>query len=282
MKPQLELIDREMNSSIHAFFYENDCFSSPWHYHEEYELTLILKSSGIRYTGNSIENFYPGDLVLVGPSVPHYWKNDAGYTDGVSSICIQWNHEALNSFIADSIEFHQVQTLLHHSKFGVRIHPSLEFNVEGKFKEIVDLEPGKKMVAFIDLLLELSRVPRIKTLSGVGKGLSVDEQSDGRIQSILNYIGANYTRKIAIKDMAELTFMTEVSFCKFFKRRFNKSFTTYLNEFRIRKTCQLLRDTEQKLIDVALNCGYENMSFFHRQFKKYLEMTPSEYRVVYK
>ncbi|WP_405294335.1 AraC family transcriptional regulator [Algibacter sp. Ld11] len=282
MKPQLELIEREIDSSIHTFYYENDCFSSPWHYHEEYELTLILKGSGIRYTGNSIENFYPGDLVLVGPSLPHYWKNDAAYTGGVISICIQWNHEVLNKFIEDSIEFYQIQALLQHAKFGVRIHPLFKDNVEDKFKKIVDLEPGKKMVAFIDLLLELAQAPKIKTLSGVVKGLSVDKQSDNRIQKILNYISTNYTKKISIKEMAELTFMTEISFCKFFKRRFNKSFTNYLNEFRIRKTCQLLRDTNQKLIDVALNCGYENMSFFHRQFKKYLKITPGEYRMLYK
>ncbi|KAA1246406.1 AraC family transcriptional regulator [Aquimarina sp. RZ0] len=79
--------------------------------------------------------------------------------------------------------------------------------------------------------------------------------------------------------MADLVFLTEISFCKFFKRNFNKSFTNYLNEFRIRKSCQLLRQTNKKLLDIAEECGYENMSFFHRQFKKYIKKTPSEYRI---
>ena len=282
MEPQLELIPNALNSSIYAFLYENDNFADPWHYHKEYELTLILKSSGIRYMGNSIDDFYPGDLVLVGPSLPHCWKNESGYAEGVRSICIQWHHEVLDKFIEESIEFHDIRILLQHAQYGTRILHTPAQRIKEKLLQLLSMEPAKKMIFFLELLLELSGNKEKVVLSGVGKGLTTDSQGDKRIQGILQFIGENHTRKITIKDMADLTFMTEVSFCKFFKRRFRKSFTNYLNEFRIRKSCQLLRETDKKLIDVAMDCGYENMSFFHRQFKKYLSMTPNEYRLLHK
>ena len=79
-------------------------------------------------------------------------------------------------------------------------------------------------------------------------------------------------------NMASITFMTNSAFCKYFKKHFKKSFSNYLNEYRIRKACLLLQETDKKLLEIALDCGYENMPFFHRQFKKYLYTTPSEYR----
>ena len=75
--------------------------------------------------------------------------------------------------------------------------------------------------------------------------------------------------------------MTKVSFCKYFKKQFDKTFTQYLNEFRIRKTCQGLQESNQQVTQIAMECGYENMSFFHRQFKKYVGITPAKYRSQY-
>jgi YesN/AraC family two-component response regulator len=115
-------------------------------------------------------------------------------------------------------------------------------------------------------------------LSEKGNLYQYSKKPDPRIKNILDFIENHYQRKIKIEELATLTFMTEGAFCKYFKKQFKRSFTNFLNEFRIRKACVLLQDTNKKLLDIALNCGYENMSFFHRQFKKYIKMTPLEYK----
>ncbi|MFY0627099.1 MAG: AraC family transcriptional regulator [Reichenbachiella sp.] len=278
MKPQLEVISHELDSSIHAFKYENSHFDTPWHYHTEFELTYVVESSGIRYVGNSVENFYPGDLILIGSSLPHCWKNDLNYTGRAQSICIQWDHAILHKFILESVEFSLIQSLLNQSQYGVQFQHQGKENIASKLNAIISAAPGKKMIYFLDLLLSLSELSNQQLLSGIKNEFMANEQSDLRIQNIVKYVSENFDSKITIGNMAELTFMTETSFCKFFKRRFEKSFTNYLNEFRVRKVCQFLRESDKKLIEIAMNCGYENMSFFHRQFKKYLSCTPVEYR----
>ncbi|WP_109830933.1 AraC family transcriptional regulator [Reichenbachiella versicolor] len=278
MKPQHEHINYEIDSSIHVFKYVNKNFESPWHYHEEFELTFVIKSSGIRYVGNSIDDFYVGDLVLLGPSVPHSWKNNGGYTDGAESICVQWKQEVLNQFLSNSIEFHAIHQMLQKAKLGLRFNLT-SCDVESTLLSLLDLEPAPRLLTFLNLLWKLTQLEHI-TISAIGDFV-LDEATDQRVHRVLRHIDDNYNHKITLGEVSDLTFMTEVSFCKFFKRRFNKSFTNYLNEFRIRKVCQLLRESDHKLIEIAMSCGYDNMSFFHRQFKKYMDMTPKEYRSRY-
>ncbi|AUP80377.1 AraC family transcriptional regulator [Flavivirga eckloniae] len=279
MKPQLELIPHEIDGSIHAFIYENDRFDAPWHYHKDYELTYIIKSSGIRYAGNSIDHFVPGDLVFIGENVPHCWKNEKGYSNGVKSACVQWDSSVLDKFISSNIELKSIYNLLEASKFGVK-YTNMVFNeaICKKLERLCGSKPAKKIIDLLDILLELANCNDKELLSLVGTRYKFSEKSDSRTMSILNYIDEKYQERITIQDMADLTFMTRSAFCKYFKKQFSRSFTNYLNEFRIRKVCLLLQDTDSKLLDLAYSCGYENMSFFHRQFKKYLAMTPTEYR----
>lgn len=279
MKPQLELIPHKIDGSIHTFIYENINFDAPWHYHKDYELTYIIKSSGIRYAGNSIDHFVPGDLVFIGENVPHCWKNEKGYSNGVKSACVQWDSNVLDTFISSNIELKSIHKLLEASRFGVKF-TNIAFNktISKRLEKLCDSKPEKRIIDLLDILLELANCDHKELLSIEGTRYKFSEKSDSRIMSILNYIDEKYQEKITIQDMADLTFMTRGAFCKYFKKQFNRSFTNYLNEIRIRKVCLLLQETDNKLLDLAYRCGYENMSFFHRQFKKYLSMTPMEYR----
>lgn len=279
MKLKLELIPYELGGSIHSFLYENSHFSTPWHYHQEFELTYIIKSNGIRHIGSSIDNFTTNDLVLIGKNVPHCWKNDKGYSDGVRSSCVQWNETVFEAFINGNSEFKSIQKLLDLSKSGLKF-TNYEFasQIGKRLEEMIREEPAKKLLTLLNILLDLSQNSERKILSVEGERYEHTGKSDLRIKSILDYIEDNFHQKISLKELADLTFMTEVSFCKYFKKQFNRSFTNYLNEFRIRKVCVMLQNTDHKLLEVAMKCGYENMSFFHRQFKKYVDMSPQEYR----
>ncbi len=279
MKPQLELIPHEIDGSIHAFVYENDFFDAPWHYHKDYELTYIVKSSGIRYVGNSVDNFVSGDLIFIGENVPHCWKNDKGYSSGVKSTCVQWDSNVLDKFVNSTIELKSIRKLLETSRFGIKF-TNKAFNemINKRLEKLCHFRPEKRIIDLLDILLALSNCIDKELLAMGGERYKFSKKSDTRITSILNYIDTKYQEKITIQDMANLTFMTRSAFCKYFKKQFSRSFTNYLNEFRIRKVCLLLQETDNKLLDIALMCGYENMSFFHRQFKKYLKQTPLEYR----
>ncbi|MDW7694795.1 AraC family transcriptional regulator [Flammeovirgaceae bacterium SG7u.111] len=282
MRPKLELVPHDLDSSIHAFFYENNHFDAPWHYHEEFELTYIRQSSGIRYVGSSIDNFQPGDLVLLGSSLPHTWKNDPTYSAGSASICIQWSPQIFEEFLDKIVEFQPIRLLLSRADHGLHFEESGQTAEIGKQLEALpQIEGARKIMAFMEVLLSLSQLKEVKALSGSGGKLLKTDESDHRVKDIVTFIEQNFTRKITIGEMSDLTFMTKVSFCKYFKKQFSKSFTHYLNEFRIRKVCQGLQDTDFSINQLAMECGYENMSFFHRQFKKFVGLTPATYRSKY-
>ncbi len=282
MKARLELIPHELNSSIYAFIYDNHCFESPWHYHDELELTYIKKGNGIRYVGNSIHNYQAGDLVLLGTTLPHAWKNSEGYSEGVSSLCIQWKPKVLEPLLDNLIEFRAINKLIKAAQQGLHFPQTAETDQIVRQMDLLLQQDGtEKILTFLNILNLLTKHKSSDPLCGLGDDFIWNETNDHRVVDILKYVETNFNKHICIANMAEITFMTNVSFCKYFKKQFNKSFTNYLNEYRIRKACQILQESDHPLIHIALQCGYENMSFFHRQFKKYLTKTPNEYRSSY-
>ncbi|MGY6649675.1 AraC family transcriptional regulator [Wenyingzhuangia sp. IMCC45574] len=279
MKPHLEHIPHELKGSIYAYIYQNESFTTPWHYHEDLELTYILKSSGIRHVGNHIDNFTKGDLVLIGKNVPHCWKNDTDYKNGAISSCIQWNESVFKNLLDSNLDLQNIQQLIHQSEVGIKFtNPSFNLRMGERIKKMAELEAGKKFIELLDILNELANCKSKFLLSVKENASQYSKKTDTRIKAILDHIDASYSEKICIKDMTDITFMTEGAFCKYFKKQFKKSFTNYLNEFRVRKACILLQETDDKLFEIGAKCGYENLSFFHRQFKKYTQMTPREYR----
>jgi len=67
-------------------------------------------------------------------------------------------------------------------------------------------------------------------------------------------------------------------FCRYFKKNIGKTITEYINDVRIEKAAQALAETNDKIIDIAQNCGYENVSYFIRRFRRTKGMTPVQYR----
>ncbi|WP_066631446.1 AraC family transcriptional regulator [Labilibacter marinus] len=282
MKAKLEVVPHKVDSSIAAFYYNENHFDAPWHYHDELELTYITQSSGVRYVGNSIKSFQPGDMVLNGPLLPHSWQNAPNYQGGASSIYVQWLAEEFTEIITKLTEFHSIKTMLDRANSGIFFKASKEVHLIGnRLMALPALSGAQQIMNFIDILLELSYINNYDLLSEPGNHFFRYRETDNRVKDIFAFIDENYVRKISVDNMADLTFMTKSSFCKFFKNYFNKTFTQYLNEYRIHRICRELQETAMPVSQIALNCGYENMSYFHRQFKSVTGMTPASYRLKY-
>lgn len=109
-----------------------------------------------------------------------------------------------------------------------------------------------------------------------------DSYKVANTKKILTYLQENYAGKITIDDMAEQLGMNAQYFCRYFKKLTGKTPTGYLNELRIEKAAELLADTERKIIDIAMACGYENMGYFIKRFTQQKGMKPSAYRIFIK
>lgn len=98
------------------------------------------------------------------------------------------------------------------------------------------------------------------------------------LKKVLQYIGEHYSSPIRLSELAELVNMNEQYFCRYFKKNIGKTITEYINVIRVEKAATALAETEDKIIDIAAACGFDNIGYFIRRFKKEKGMTPSEYR----
>lgn len=112
--------------------------------------------------------------------------------------------------------------------------------------------------------------------------LSADSPApDYRVEVVkrsLSYMKEHYREKIYISDLADQVNMNEQYFCRFFKKIIGKSPMEYLNEMRIKQSMRLLRDTDESVMNISLECGFNNLGNYMRTFKKHIGSTPLQYR----
>jgi len=281
MKALYERILPQESSSFNAFGYELEEFDNPWHYHPEYELTYILSSRGVRYTGNSFENFEENDFVLLGPNLPHCWKNTGIQTGNSSAIVIQWDENLLGSNWMKHHEFRAIHQLLQLSDRGIRFDKKLALKFKERLHHLLGMSSFDKLLFFLQLLQELSHSKEFKILCDRSFEDQLNHEDHDRVNRIHQFVRKNYKQKITLKNMADEIHMTEESFSRFFSKLMNKPFFSFLNEYRINAACKLLIESDISVTQVSHECGFESLPFFYRQFKRYKGSSPKQFRAAY-
>ena len=278
MKAQFEAFQPLPDSSFRIFGYEVAEFDAPWHYHPEYELTVILKSEGIRYVGNSMESFEAGDLVLLGPNLPHCWKNTPDSVGTASSIVVQWPEAFMGHGWLDVEEFKSVRRLLQMAGQGIRFNQEVSARVKPMLAEMLEMQPFPRLIKFLEVLELLASVKNIHFLCEQGFAYPLNYEDNQRINTVYNYIREHFSERITLATLSDLVYMSEESFSRFFSRTMQKPLFTFLNEYRINMASKMLIETDMQVAEISFACGYESPPFFFRQFRKFGGMTPAAYR----
>ncbi|WP_020406490.1 AraC family transcriptional regulator [Hahella ganghwensis] len=280
-EPSYELINEQSPNSI---LYRQHGFPDPlvrWHYHKEYELHLITESSGKVFIGDYIGNFYPGNLILTGPNLPHNWVTQTTggehYPDRdmVLNFTEEWLQEAFTVFP----EMLSLQGLMHRARFGIEFHgKSTIQNAFRYFQEISNTTGLMRLSVFLKLMVELAETSDYHLLSSE-KFLSVrGEKNQQRVNQALNYILASYNLDISLEEVAEHIGMKPTYFSKFFRQATGRRFVEFVNSLRITKACDLLAHSDLPVTDICFDVGFTNISNFNRRFHTLKGMTPTEYR----
>jgi YesN/AraC family two-component response regulator len=98
-------------------------------------------------------------------------------------------------------------------------------------------------------------------------------------QDIIAYIDRHYMEELSMKAVARAMNYSDAYFCKLFKQCFQVNFSTYLNEYRIRKACTMMENLRRNIKDIGVDCGYTDSNYFSRVFKRFTGQTPTEYRL---
>lgn len=284
MKLVLKNSENFISQRINIFKKEIPCLDTAWHYHAEFELIYISQSTGIRFVGDDVSHFSPGDLVLVGSYLPHLWRNEESYYESegnlmVKTIIMKFTSNFMGEGTFDNPEFVAIKNLLEQSNFGVSFDKSISEELHSEFIEISELPKGQQTISLLNILYKLSHCKKEqKTILSSTDMRQFSIENPDRLDSVIRYISDNYKVEISLGDVADIACMTTNSFCRFFKKMTNKSFSEFLNEIRIRNASRMLIQENTPISEICYNVGYKSIPNFNKQFKSIMGVTPKEYR----
>ena len=280
MKPVLMRHVEAYSESFKSWKNEKPYRHNPWHYHPECEITFIIKGSGILFIGDRVLNYSENELVLIGPNLPHEWRsNIKEEPDNYSqSIAVHFKPGSLGNDLYKIPEMQPINLLLDHSVRGIAVqyHPVKE-TVKNKLLQLIETEGIERISLLLSILNSIACTEKIDFLSSTGFVDSIQNDHDHRINKVYKYVMTNFKNQLSIDQIAAEISMTSTSFCRFFKKRTNKSFVQYVNEIRVGYACKLLYEDKFSISQVAFECGFDNLSNFNKQFKKIKQVTPSQF-----
>ncbi len=282
MKPQLLKISNPADYSFNLFVQDVPYFSTPWHYHPEYEIVLVLESTGKRFVGSSITDFKAGDLCMIGSFLPHYYRNDDHYYAKESkikakSLVIHFLEDFMGDKFLQLPESQSIKALLERSKRGLSFGEKTVQKVASKFKNLPNLTGIERLLEMIAILKILSESDDKQDLTTNPISLR-NEVDSARMNKVFEYVMQKYQEEIQLRDVADLANMSESAFSRYFKKRTRRTFTQFLAEIRIEHACKLLTVDKISVAEISFESGFNNLSNFNRQFKAIKKITPLAYR----
>ena len=281
MRPQLYKLPLTPDTSF--IYIDEECkyFDKPWHFHKEYELVYIDKTKGTRFIGDQVSFFDDGDLVLLGPNIPHLYRNSDNYYKNnklrAKSIFIHFTEDFLGNSFFDLPEMKQVKKLLEKSELGIEITGITNDLVKRKLIEMKELKPVNRLMKLLEILIVLSSSKDLKAM--LSKAFTANSTKDtDRIDQVLQFILNNYKNDIYIEEIASQLNMSIASFSRYFKHHTHKTFSNYVTEIRISHACRLMMDSHYNISEICYLSGFENQSNFYRHFKKFTGVIPKEYK----
>ncbi len=264
------------------------CIEQDWHFHPEIELIYFLKSTGTRYVGNSIGNFEPGELYMIGSNVPHLFRNHREYygqeshLSAVDLVVVKFQADFLGKSFTDLVEAKGMRRLFHLANRGIKFSKTSTYLSHKHILGLLRNEGLSGIVELLNVLDILSATEDYEILceEEIVHNFSNDEKE--RMGKIISFLNQNFDKRIELEEVSEIACMTPTAFCRYFKKKTKKSFTQFLNEIRLGHACKLLIEGDEQIATIAYQSGFNTMTNFNRQFKSLLHMTPTEYMEKYK
>ena len=284
MKLVLKKSDTVVTKNLNIHTRNLPCLDTMWHYHPEIELLYITQSNGIRFVGDSVAPFFPGDLVLVGSYLPHLWRNDPSYyteenTEQVKTIVTKFTKDFLGEDVFKISEFYEIKKLIDDCKFGLSFGKEVSKDLHEDIIQLPNLSATGQYIKLLDILNKLSLVPKENRIVLSSSDMrQMTTESSERIDTVLKYISDNYAVSISLDDISRVACMTTNSFCRFFKKMTNKSFTQFLNEIRIKNASRILVQENIPVSEVCYIVGFNSITNFNKQFKHIMGATPKKFR----
>ncbi|SDM25497.1 AraC-type DNA-binding protein [Pedobacter steynii] len=254
-------------------------FDFPLHYHEEYELNLILHAKGAkRIVGDHIDTIEDAELVFIGPNLYHAWFTHQCKSEEILEITIQFHKDLFDERLLKRNQLNFISNMFERSQKGILFSAETIERLSPRLLSLNQKKGFDSVLELFSILHDLSISRNMRTLSNSSFNNEQFNYNSRRIEKAFDYMNANYNRGISLEEVAKVASMPEVSFSRFIKKRTGSTFIDSLNEIRLGHATKLLISSTQTVAEIAYKCGFNNISNFNRIFKKKKNCTPKEFR----
>ncbi|MEL1245565.1 AraC family transcriptional regulator [Flavobacterium sp. DGU11] len=277
--PTFEVIEPTFGSSFYYSKYVQNANSRAhvWHYHPEVELVFVNGGAGKRQIGSHISYYTDGDLILIGSNLPHCGFTDEA-TGNKNETVIQMKPDFLGDAFMTLPETTGLQSLFNRARGGIAFSGETKKRVGEKLEAMGSQDPFERLLSMIAVLNDLERSEEYKVLNAEGFAMETQVQDNDRINMVFNFVKDSFRQPIALEAIAGMASMTVPSFCRYFKKVTKKTFTQFVNEYRIVHACKLLAEKHIPISDVCYESGFNNFSHFNKAFKEFTGKSASQYR----
>ncbi len=279
MKPTLEKIAPHFRNSFYYEQYSETHINKPpqWHYHPEIELAYINKGNGKIQVGSHVSNYHDGALILVGSNVPH-----CGFTNNLlgdrKETIIQIKPDFMGAAFLETPEMLSIKLLFEIAKKGVVYHGKTKKILGDLIETLGTQEPFDRFITLLQVLKRLEASEEHTILNAEGYAIKAELEDNNRINIIFNYVREEFQNPIALETIAEIVSMSVPGFCRYFKKITGKTFTQFVNEYRLVHAAKLLHEKQISISEVCFESGFNNFSHFNKLFKQFTGKTASSYR----
>ena len=257
-------------------------FDFPLHYHDEYELNLIINAKGAkRVVGGHIEVIDDLELVLVGPNVYHAWFTHQCQSKSITEVTIQFHKDLFDDKFLRHNQLSFVKNMIERSQRGILFSPETVAALKDRISSLNKKSGFDSVLELLSILHDLSISRNMKTLSDSSFSNEQFHYNSRRIEKVFEYMNSHYNMQITLAEVAKIANMPEASFSRFIKKRTGKTFIDSLNEIRLGHASRMLIDTTNTVAEIAYKCGFNNISNFNRIFKRKKFCIPKDFRETY-
>lgn len=247
------------------------------HQHEELQISYIKEGEGALIVGDTVTFFKTGDIIVLGGNLPHVFKSDTskGGTSHMRTVFFTESSFGVDFFMVEELK--SLQSFFRKAANGFRVL-SKNTKIKVLLEALFSASKLDRFILFLQLLKEVNTA-KYESLSFFVSEKKYNDIEGQRMSAVFEYTMNHFQKEITLNTIAAEAAMTKNAFCRYFRKRTNKTYVTFLNELRIEEACKLLLvNTEFTIAEIAELCGFQNISNFNRVFKTQKGKTPRAFR----
>ncbi len=278
MKAVFESVATESNSSFRLLTFESptDC-EAQWHFHPEYEIVVVDRGRGARHVGAHLSHYENGELIFIGSNIPHLAFN-AGNADPHREVVVQMREGFLGRDFMQLPEMTAIAQLFDRSKRGIVFEGAAKKELSAALLALPALNRFDQLIRLVEILQRMALTPDYRLLHADRLEAESGVADRERIQRLYAWVEQHFDEPLPLEAAAKLLHLTPPAFCRYFKKTARTTFTHFVNRYRILRALQMIDEGGLQISEVGYRCGFNNLSYFNRQFQTVVGQTPTQYK----